>query len=938
MGKRLTYTRLAAGNLRRRKRQYVPLVIGIVLSIFFVSCGILTASSVVASTAKTQRDDFGNQAGICLNASRSVFAEAESADLVSKRAFARVIGAVKSDDGKYYTAGVYDEAASELSNMQFIEGSYPQYEDEIAMERSTLNKFDLNAEIGDLVTLDLAPVGKSGVIGAGTEKTYVLCGIVEDKVSNMELLFTQTIEIPSVFLCASAQQPQGGGESLVCYFTYPEQNVFNCDKHYLELYNYFNETGLDTGNLLNYGRFGYVINDTGNGVYSAGLFVMFFMLILLCASCLGIINSFITLIGERRRQIGLLRTVGATKRQIIIIFAREALIIALVCTPVGIAASFAAVKLATVVLNTNLQFYPSVAAVAFSALIGIGCVMLAALAPLSGAAKTAPLQAVRNIRSLRKAARKKVKSKKAFNPSRLIARRSLFFNAKTRAAVCAILILSVLFCGYGFSFYSGVSREKYSMSYDYTLNYEQPNPFDCINYSSVRTGFTQAELDAVTALPYVGEIDSALSCKALIPFDSSSDYWKTVLYTNGYSSIYEEPVSFVATLTPDNIDSEMALHIAPEMKALRNYAGFDFVPVQIIALNENAFNKLASCASQGSADIAAVNSGSEVAVIAPREIAFELEFVDDDPYNGYSWGSVQNSDVDDSKEYLKKGSRSLMPGDELDVTVVSTSQEPEDSGVYDPQSEIEADSVYADPSSFSRTDAKVRVGCILDELPEELIDNMAALRYETVTLVTTLSGMQRFYQSGYYGCVCFDLAGECDAKTDKEVYSVLQNIVDSIDGVSDTFSSNYEIEQQQLRQNAKILTVVLSIVILMLAVCACLVNNSITAQIREGRREIGTLRAVGASVRELFSAYTFQVISVLLAGCAAGLSLFSVSYFIAKHAVLAYSNGIYSWQPVFSIWPSFAACAVLVAVCVVNVRLKIRKEMRNSVIDNIREL
>ena len=58
----------------------------------------------------------------------------------------------------------------------------------------------------------------------------------------------------------------------------------------------------------------------------------------------------------------------------------------------------------------------------------------------------------------------------------------------------------------------------------------------------------------------------------------------------------------------------------------------------------------------------------------------------------------------------------------------------------------------------------------------------------------------------------------------------------------------------------------------------------------------------------------------LLAGCAAGLSLFSVSYFIAKHAVLAYSNGIYSWQPVFSIWPAFAACAVLAVIYLIKRR------------------
>lgn len=40
----------------------------------------------------------------------------------------------------------------------------------------------------------------------------------------------------------------------------------------------------------------------------------------------------------------------------------------------------------------------------------------------------------------------------------------------------------------------------------------------------------------------------------------------------------------------------------------------------------------------------------------------------------------------------------------------------------------------------------------------------------------------------------------------------------------------------------------------------------------------------------------------------------------------------------FSIWETVVACALLFIFCAVNLWLKIKKEMKHSVIDNIREL
>lgn len=108
-----------------------------------------------------------------------------------------------------------------------------------------------------------------------------------------------------------------------------------------------------------------------------------------------------------------------------------------------------------------------------------------------------------------------------------------------------------------------------------------------------------------------------------------------------------------------------------------------------------------------------------------------------------------------------------------------------------------------------------------------------------------------------------------------------------------------------------------------MSISASIINNSLTAQIRDGRREIGTLRAVGASVRELFGSYISQLVSMLSISYAVGFVLFIVSYFINQ----AVTNGMEREQMFkFSIWETVVACALLFIFCAVNLWLKIKKK------------
>ncbi len=70
------------------------------------------------------------------------------------------------------------------------------------------------------------------------------------------------------------------------------------------------------------------------------IYISIIGIILALTSCIAIVNSFNANILERKQQIGMLRAVGTTRKQIINILGREALIISFVSIPVSLVISY----------------------------------------------------------------------------------------------------------------------------------------------------------------------------------------------------------------------------------------------------------------------------------------------------------------------------------------------------------------------------------------------------------------------------------------------------------------------------------------------------------------------------------------------------------------------------------------------------------------------
>jgi putative ABC transport system permease protein len=124
----------------------------------------------------------------------------------------------------------------------------------------------------------------------------------------------------------------------------------------------------------------------------------------LLAAVFIIMNTFLMNVGQRRRQLAVMRAIGATRRQISGLLAREAMLLALVGTLLGIVAGLAGAKLLNSTMSSLFQTalpsivlrpLPLVVAIGF----GLGVSILGAVLPARQAARVTPQEGMSGVAS-----------------------------------------------------------------------------------------------------------------------------------------------------------------------------------------------------------------------------------------------------------------------------------------------------------------------------------------------------------------------------------------------------------------------------------------------------------------------------------------------------------------------------------------------------------
>ncbi|MCI9145461.1 MAG: ABC transporter permease [Eubacterium sp.] len=919
MKKKMSINTLALGNLRQRKKQYAIMIVGIILAMVFSSGILFYLFSSQETLKEIKKNEIGVQHAIVsvADCDESVFSKAVEDGVFDNYGLAHLIAYGYSNEEEDYFGGEIawlDDKAKELSYQSFIEGEYPAADGEIAIEQNALIKMGYaNAKVGDIISLYVRVQNGNALLDA-VKRDYTLVGIVTDKRSNLSNSYRNgslDTLYPAAYVAQNTPTAAGGREKLCGYISLDKYDYQRISK----IYDYLKSKELDPDiNNVNINNYIFSPITSNNSFYAVVL-----ALALMVSSCVVIINSFNTNLKERKKQIGMLRAVGATKRQIVHIFAREALIIALICTPVSIALSYGAVSAAMKILKLDMIMTKSFWVLPISAVTGVIVVMLAALIPLASASRITPMQAIRDISATRKMKIKGIKTKKEFNVSTLMAQRNLLFFKGGRIAVSIMLSVTVLFSCAGFSFLSEYNSNSFTRSYDYCLNNIGSYAYDIVNFSGENTGMSEVDKKDLEMIPYITEVVGTKDVATCMEIDEYTDYYKSFTHANDnvfkYTNTDDEPITY------DNYYDTHLKEFNEAYYDLKNSLQLekDFFSTKIVAVDSLVIEDIKNSEINGNINISKLDSGEEIILIAPQKAAAALEIFGENGEGGYSRSTVIENQETDQK-IICSGELNYKAGDTVTLDTITVDS---------------TDEWYRNTENFSNNQRQVTIGAVIS--PSDIQENsLSAVTgwHDGFYILTTIQGMNHFYDNAKYNEVHLNCGTEITDEIDEQITEAIQIYADKYEGwAHSSYAEAKDREQQQM-----VLTVSLvALMTIIFAICGSIVNNSLTARIRENKKSIGTLRAFGADSSELVKSYIKQLVSMFSWGMISGFVVYLIIYIVNSPLQKKYITNREFFMN-FNPWVTIIFCVVLFSVCSINLWVKIKAETKNSIIDNIREL
>lgn len=915
--KKLTFNSLAFGNLKHRKKRYILMILGIVLSMVFSSSIIYFVFSAYTTSREQTKADKGLYDMMCSDYDEAIFDKMQKSDFFETIGMGSVIGFVFTDtEDKLSGTSVarLDEISKELVNPVFISGTYPEKTGEIAIEQTTLLQLGITAKPGDEITLKFQVQNDDDLLPDIKEKKYVLTGILRDKRANISTSFRDKEDIPSAFISAQEQVDLGGKENEICYTKLT-------DKGYNDIWNMFSEIPeLSSACVFTFNEaFALNVDESMSLVYA-----LIIVVILLLASSLGIINAFTTNLKERKKQIGLYRAVGATRKQIFNLFMREAVLLGIVCTPISLLVSFFGVKLIVNNIFDEAFFEANIWILLLCGAFSLLCVVLASMIPLFAASRVTPMQAIRNIETARKLKNKKIRSQKQFTVHKLLAKRDLTISKRKQIFVSIFLVITVISSSYIMSYFTYAINDIYKEEYDYSLSLSSWSGSYAVNYPEGNNGFTENHKQTVllnenirTAYGYKNaKINSLVD-----DYDSLSNY--RFLAGLEYTNVPE--TEDLQKVNESNYRKFIKYSMPPEYTDIKNAAEYnrEFLNTEIIALDDELIEELNNSIYDGKIDINKLNSGEQVIVYAPEEIYLVRRSDDHSAsINTYTDKEyIQRAiDLGDNVEIIATEKSDYEAGQTLDLSLLY-------SEVHNSNFDV-TDEPIVSKEDVEVTNKQVEIGAVISNM-----DGTTIPRYSDWGIITTVQGMEHFFPRAKYKEIYFELKDECTEEIDEEVNAILKSVADCVD--SGHYQSNYEIQIEQRETIKNSILLVCSMVILFYTISGSIINNTLSSNIKEDKKKIGTLRAVGANKKEITLSYIRQLFSMFKWGFGVGFGVFGLSYLVLN---LIPELKPFMESMVFNPWVTLAFGVILFIVCSLSVSQKIHKEMKNSIVENIREL
>lgn len=624
--------RLTIKNLRLNKKRTIVTIIGIILSTaLMVGIGLLFSSFQDLMI----RDTIGY--------SGKYEAKYNDVDLIKLNDiknknftyfYEKPIGFSKIESSNEYKPYMYITSVNKeyFNELKLVDGSFPKNENEVVISNHVITNGGLNYKVGDIVTFTYGSRNIDGDITLANSElvdgefltnegthTYKIVGIVDR--SNFESYSASgytafTLDVNS----------DKGNANLYVMFNKNKKIIKQSEELAKEL-NYDGDINYNSTLLALYGESTY-----GNVMSSMGG-MMIIMLSLVSIGCIIVIyNSFAISVMERKKEFGLLSSIGATKRQLSHTVFFEAVVVGVIGIILGILGAYIGIGCVILIINNlisdmleyKLHLVTNPLFIIIPVIFMIIVIGVSAFIPSRRASKVSPIEAIRQNDDI-KINKKKIRTSKLvlklFGIEGEIALKNIKRNKKKyRVTIVSLFISIVLFIS--FSSYMNYTLNTASsvmgeVPYDYQISYfgDDPN-------------------NDKEALDKINEIVKSSDVKEYVSYSVSN------LSIIGNYTYSDEYLDFYKSAYGEN-----------GIKALNN---LKYQSIYILVLDDNSYNKYKKLIGLDKDSVILLNKFKGVSYGNNKRVNYDIPVINSGNINIKICNFDNDDDVDTTKYCNKK--------------------------------------------------------------------------------------------------------------------------------------------------------------------------------------------------------------------------------------------------------------------------------------------
>ncbi|WP_138417201.1 ABC transporter permease [Aquibacillus sediminis] len=463
--------KLTTRHLKANKRRSLVTIIGVIISVAMITAvatlGVSFLDLLIRQEVSNNGEWHVQYEDVTKNQIEAIAADSETSELIVASDGYANLNTSEKDDKPYLFFQNYNHTGMNQFPLKVMEGRLPTKENEIAISEDIINKAEASYNIGDQLSFDIGDRWDT-TQGKTLTQSNPLSRSEEGITEKLQIKENKTVKIVGTIERPSWEPAWSPGYTVIGYV---DQQALNkndevdafvvLDKVKGSLFDHAekiaNQQNIGqvhfNSDLLRY----YGVTDNDDLRKTLFTLAGIIMAVIIIGSVALIYNAFAISVSERARHLGMLSSVGATKKQKRNSVFFEGIVIGAISIPIGIISGIAGIWVTFAFLNTllegalgiseELKLVVTPVSVLVASGISIVTIFISTFIPAQKASKVSAIDAIRQTHDI-KLSRKNIKTskfvRKLFGMEAEIGLKNVKRNKKRYLATVFSLVISIV--------------------------------------------------------------------------------------------------------------------------------------------------------------------------------------------------------------------------------------------------------------------------------------------------------------------------------------------------------------------------------------------------------------------------------------------------------------------------------------------------------------